>query len=249
MLENIFRYYFGIVIVYLLLIIAAIKYMLPATFQITSNYWTSNPLLSQSKTVFVTASHVVLSIQIKWALVFILFLSIIMPLLYIYLIKNNFKKIDLHKYRTVDWLVTGSCITLLLSIFAGVEDLITLVIIFGLSSISYVILWFAINNYGKTDSININFYKVSIIGFILPWLIILVYGVYTIIYGSVRSPWFIYASYIVGIINTLTVIYGFYWHKSKKIKKNIIKDETYPIIFNLFIKLSLALILIIGLKR
>ena len=93
--QSIIAQYYGVgIFIYLVLAILAAKVMLPAVFQLTTNYWTSNPLLSQSSTVFVTASHVFWSIQFRWILVLLMGLSVVVPAYYVYAISNDFKKID-----------------------------------------------------------------------------------------------------------------------------------------------------------
>ncbi len=243
------QYYTVGIIAYLILAVIAIKVMNEATFQVVSSYLTSNPLLSQTSTVFVPANHVLWSIQFRWVLVLLMGLSIVVPAYYVYSISNGVKKLDLHKYRFIDWLITGSLMTLVVLALAGVQDIMTIFITVSITAMSYACLWMAIHNYGDIEKYTKKIYSIGIITTALPWLLVLVYAISTIVYGSVRSPWFVYVIFAIGLFSSAVNIYGYTWHRSQNNKKKLVSDETYPILINQFIKVLFVLILVIGLKR
>lgn len=247
--DTIVRLYGIGAVLYLVLAVLAVKSMLPSTFQLTINYWTTNPLLSQTQTVFVTATRVLWSIQFRWVLVLLMGLSVLAPAYYIYMISNNVKKINFHKYRSVDWIVTGSLMLFVISVLAGVQDIMVLILIIGLFILSYLIILTAINHSDVSKPIKDNIYRLGVLSGLLPWLLILVYTISTWVYGSIRSPWFVYTLFIIGLINSAVIIYGYFWHKEDTKQKTLISHETYPILINQSIKILFVLILIIGLKR
>ena len=110
-LDAVWQYYAVGIALYVVLLVLAARLIGAASFQITTGYLTVNPLLSTTSAYFVPATHVFWTIEYRWALVVLMTLSIIVPGVYIYLINNNFKKINLHKYRFIDWSVTGTFIT------------------------------------------------------------------------------------------------------------------------------------------
>lgn len=248
-LNVIFRYYSASIVVYLVIAAAVIKFMSLASFQVTAPYLTTNPLLSQRSTSFAIASHVFWNIEFRWILVFLMGLSLIVPAIYIYLIKNNFKKIDLVKYRFIDWAVTGSFLLLLVSVLSGIEDLASLVLIFALSIVSYAFFWTTINNLEVGKSLKEIIYKTSIGASILPWLIIAFYALNTWVYGGIRSPWYVYAIYIVGLLNLVMVLYAYNRLKNQTRAKSPSGHSVYPVLINQIFRVSFCVILIIGLKR
>ena len=246
--ELVWQYYASGSVVFVILAVLAAKLMSTASYQITAGYITKNPLLSISSTYFVPANKVLWDIQFRWTLVILMALSIIVPLVYVYLIKNNYKKIDLHKYRFIDWTITGTIILLLIAIMSGASDIMTLVLIAGLSLISYYLFWTIINNQALQKSISTVIFKLGVLSSILPWILILFYVIGTLVYGGIRSPWYIYVIYLVGLLNTAVIIYAYKWHKIHDSKPKI-TNETYPILINQAVKVLFVLVLIIGLKR
>ena len=89
LLKTVWQYYLGGIIAYVILAVLAAKLLTTASFQLTSSYLTSNPLLSLNSTSFVSGSHVIATIQYRWMLVILMGLSIVVPAIYIYLIQNK----------------------------------------------------------------------------------------------------------------------------------------------------------------
>jgi hypothetical protein len=237
-------------IIFLLLGIVAAKVMIPSSFEIVVNYWTSNPLLSSVNTVFAPASHVLFSIEFRWALVLLMVLSLVSPAYYVYLVSNNVKNIDFHKYRFLDWTITSSLILLITLTLAGVQDLMTLITLIVLNVVSYCIFWVTNNDFGINPKFEKAMYIVGVICNLLPLILIAVYAICTLVYGQVRSPGFVYFIYAVLIASSIIPIYGYYWHKAQRaLKKPTISEFTYPILANQIIKVAFAITLIIGLKR
>jgi hypothetical protein len=248
-LEHIWRLYALVSVLYVILGVLAFKIMNVSSLQVTSGFWSSNPLISQTNTVFAPASHVLYSIQYRYVLMAILLISIITPILYIYMINNGYKKIDLHKFRFYDWLITGGMMLLLIASLNGIQDLMTRILLVTFSVFFYVFILFAINNYKDKKEIDKKAFLIGTIFGLIPWIVIFYYVISTLAFGNVRSAWYVYALILIGVINTALIIYGYFWHNSRNGKKQLISDETYPIIANALIKISFAAILIIGLKR
>jgi hypothetical protein len=248
-LDLILKYYIAGGIVFLILAVVAVKLMSPSTYQVVVNYWAANPLLSQTSTVFAPASHLLWNIQFRWVVAILLLLSVVSPAYYVYAITNNFKKIDFHKYRFLDWLVTSSVMLLIILALAGVQDLMTLIVLLGLNVLAYCLFWKTNTNFGVKESYNSTIHKLGGVAILLPWLLILIYALSTLLYGDVRSPGFVYVLYLVGLVNSIVVIFGYYWHKARVNSKAKISDETSPILFNQIVKVLFVLILIIGLKH
>lgn len=247
LLKTVSQYYIGGIVAYVILAIVAAKFLTTASFQIASNYLTNNPLLSLNSTSFTAGTRVIATIQYRWILVILMALSIIVPAVYVYLIQNNVKKIDLHKFRFIDWIVTGTLITLLIATLSGIQDIMNLLLIAGLSLISYYLFWIIIND--KSNKFNGKLYIIGLLSAVLPWIVILFYAFSTIVYGSIRTPWYVYATYIIGLVNLAIILYGYNWHKKIDKTNNALEKEIYPILANQIVKIIFVLILVIGLKR
>jgi hypothetical protein len=137
---------------------------------------------------------------------------------------------------------------ILIALLTGISDLTTLFLIFGISVISSYIFWI-INDKELKKLANSALFKLGIFASVLSWLLIFCYAVGTIFYGDIRSPWYVYVAYIIGLFNSFIIVYASYWIKNNGREKKTITTETYPILVNQAIKVSLVLILIIGLKR
>jgi hypothetical protein len=248
-LELLWRYYAASIVVYLIVALVIIKFMSPASFQISANYLTSNPLLSYFSTSFTSASHVIWNIQFRWALVTLMGLSIIAPAIGVYIIKNNFKKIDLNKYRLTDWVVSSSLVMVIIALLSGISDLVTLVLIVCLNLLAYSFFWLMLSDIDPNKSLKEIIYKISIVAKIVLWLVIAYYAINTWVYGEIRSPWYVYITYVIGLLNLALIIYTSRTLKNKGINKKTFSSNIFPMIIHQSFIFSFVLILIIGLKR
>jgi hypothetical protein len=230
------------------LIVLALVYMNQNSFNITTNYLTSNDLSSQMTTVFAPATSTLWVIQFRYALVAFLIASMIVPGLYIYWIQSGKKKIDFHKARWLDCVLTSAFIILVVTLLSSLEDFMTLVLIAGLVVVGSSLFWIATHQYSINKSIYNKTFFLGIISIVLPWLLIALYTSGTWVYGDIRSPWFTYALAFVGVINTAFLIYGPLWHQARQTKKEALTTEAFPIIINQLVKLVFCVIMIIGMR-
>jgi Heliorhodopsin len=238
---------------YLVLGIVAIVAMDKATFPVITSFWTNNDLASQSNTVFATGVHNLFYVQFRWALVVLMTLSLVVPLGFINLVKKNLSARaaqQLHKWRWLDWAVTGTFMLLIISALASVQDLMTMVLIAGLSLSSYFFIWFSVRSLENNPELSRSSMIAGVLGGALPWLLILVYALGTGIFGSIRSPWFVYFLYFVGLVNLAIVLISNWLYQQRLRKKfDELTLERGYLIANQLIKIVFALALIFGLKR
>jgi hypothetical protein len=233
------------IVAYLVLAVIAAKVMLASTFQVVTNYFTSNPLLSVKSTVFAPATHVLWSIEFRWTLILILGVSILVPAYYLYVITTGYKKIDYKKYRYLDWSVTGALMLVITAALVGIQDISLLLTLFFVSVGGVCLLWLSENSQEHSKKL----YSLSFLAMGIPWIALLIYVISTWVYGSVRLPGFAYLLLIVIFVRGLLLKYSYFWKQNKAVKKDKMLEEVYPIGADLLIKIIFALTLIIGLKH
>jgi hypothetical protein len=130
-----------------------------------------------------------------------------------------------------------SSLLTLVAILSGLQDLSTLVLVLVVSSIATIL----IKKSNNTDKFLLK--SGQILG-ILPWILILLLSLGTVVYGSVRSTWFVYILDLFSLVS-----FGILSVSHKKIFKNIkiLINNEYLIIP--LINLAFFIVLIIGLHQ
>ena len=244
-LEKVLRVNQAGLVVFLVLAFLVIVTMNHTAYQIVINYWTSNNLASQTATVFAVGSRVLFSIEMRWLLTTFMLICMVVPIVYIYLISSKKKNIDLEKYKSIDRAVTSAVMIAITAILAGVQDITALFILGSLVAIGYVFMWLA-SHYNVVEK---KAYIAATVCQVLPWLVIVIYALFTLVYGSVRSPWYVYAIYLVGLIRLFMVVSDYYRNHKNSGKLNASDRLVFSIGSNMVFKAAFALILIIGLAR
>lgn len=248
-IAQLLKLYSGVSVIYLGLAITAIFLVNGATFPLNTTYWTSNNLVSQTSTVFAIASRNLNYVEFKWALEFLLVFSLITPILYVVMNLEGARKranAHLNLLRWIDWNISGTLILLIVSALIGVQDLMTFILIAGLSAISYLLTRNSLTTDKSQYRLNCALGKIS---GVLPYLLILIYITGTFVFGEVRSPWFVYVLLVISLINLVVMLL------SNRIKNMLIKNkfsslkqEQIYLGFISLIKVAFSAVLILGLR-
>jgi hypothetical protein len=239
------------VVLYLALGILAIIFMNRTTLDLVVNYLTNNSLLGQSNTVFVSAVHVLISPEVRVYVAIIMTLSLAYPVKFFWFYKrDNVKKTSpqLHKIRWLDWAFIGTLMFLVIAALSGIQDLMTLITIGSLMALTYVFCWLGVHNLDSKPVLAKGSVGMSIISGTIAWIVVLVSALGTWVYGLVRSPWYIYVLYLLGLVNFLILLLIFRYIRANK-KINNLWFEKNLLAINMTIKIIFALVLIIGLRR
>lgn len=183
-LEKVLRVNQAGAVVFLVLAILAAVLMDHTAYQIVINYLTSNSLASQSNTVFAVGSRVLFSVEMRWLLTVFMLVCMVVPIFYVYQIASKKKNIDLEKYKVIDWAITGAIMVVLTAILSGVQDITYLLTLGAFVVVGYVFRWLA-SHYQVVEK---KAYIAATVCQVLPWLVIATYALFTLIYGSIRSP-------------------------------------------------------------
>lgn len=241
------------VFVYAALAALAVSMMQSATYEMTIGYLTKDTLLSRTTTVFAPAVRVLYDIEIRWALVVVLALSLILPILYLTRWENRYQtalKGRVLAWRWVDLAVTSALMLEIVALISGVQDVMTLKMIAGLAVVTCALGYIAERQNENATKPVLTTYVVSLFTGALPWLVIAVSLVATPLYGLVRSPWYTYALYAAGLISFGLLAYNqFNQHRRLRNWANYIVVERNYLTISLVSKIAFAAILIAGLKK
>ncbi len=233
-------------LVALLLAVAAGFLMNATSYQLFTSLMTSNELASANGTVFVPGIHFVMDVELRWLVVGILVLSAVLPLLAATRNRKMYEDSVAKKVMPLRWIELGVISALmveLIAILSGVQDVMTLKLIAGFMLVTALLSWFSEKQTGKA----MRHYNLSLVTGILPWLVIAVAAAGTLIYGSVRSPWYVYALYFT----TLLAITGYAMNGKRLLQgqQSYKTSERNNIQLGIFAKVTFALILIVGLLK
>ncbi len=235
---------------FVLLALLAGYLMSSASYMLTIGHVAKDDLASKTQTVFAPAVQPVLDIEVRWMVVGILLLSAVFPILYLSKLKERYaeylNKTRMQPFRWIDFAITSALMTSVAAILSGVNDIATLEILAGVVGISAVVAIIAERQNNSSSKLVRSAFLTGAVTVLLPWLLIAMYATTTIIYGMVRSPWYVYAIYI-----TLLVGVALQWRNQRmhlKGANHIIVERNY-IAITILTKAAFAIILIAGLAK
>lgn len=209
---------------YLAQLILLIIFAKSAWVSITTNYLAYDSLLSSGEKIIHSAgTSRLFDINIAWLLFFILGVSCFLHLILATKLKNKFE-LSLKSGSSssiYNWVIYGmfsSLIILVLSLLSGVFDISSLVLILSVSifaSISSALYCLRLN---KDKHLAKPSLIISITATLLPWLIVLIYIIGTIIFGGNSISAWVYLVYLTVMLTQVTLAYVF-TQMSRKIGK------------------------------
>jgi len=247
MFKNFFQNkYIDFAPIIVLVILGALFYIISgsASFQIFTNFLSNNNFASPSSTLFTSANKNIFNLEYRY-LVVVFLAVIVIKLGYKIYIKTNNKK-NYKKYSELINLYVNSfsyaIFIIILSVLAGLQDISTIIMV-GVSS--FIGVRFLLND-SVNDENSVQKRWNGITLSVLSWILLIIYSVGTLIYGQVRSTWYVY------VLDFLCLMYFVFIATSarKKLFRIISKRKSFSIFETvnfIFIVLSL-LILAVGLK-
>jgi hypothetical protein len=222
-----------------LLFIASFFIVSNGIFLITTNFWSNNLFASPDQTLFTSSTRIEFNLEFKYLLLFILGFIFMLHIANMYINAKKIKSLN-RIYNFIKENEAGilySSLLTLVAILSGLQDLSTLVLVLVVSSIATIL----IKKSNNTDKFLLK--SGQILG-ILPWILILLLSLGTVVYGSVRSTWFVYILDLFSLVS-----FGILSVSHKKIFKNIkiLINNEYLIIP--LINLAFFIVLIIGLHQ
>lgn len=237
--------------VFLLLAVAAVLLMGNESYQLTLGHMTKDQFNSGA---FAPAIQVLYDVEIRWMVVLLMVVSAVAPVLYLTRLKQNYTdyltKTRMQPYRWFDLGVTAALMMETVALLSGASDLFTLKLVGGLMFITCMLgLVAERQNNNATTPVKSGLYVGLLSGF-LPWLFVASYAVSTVVYGMVRSPWYVYALYATTFVG-FSLIAANQWkqYSNKGVQKSSLAVERNYITTNLLVKVAFAAILIAGLAK
>lgn len=232
----------------LLLALVAGLLMGGTSYQLFTSLLTTDELASTSETVFVPAVHFVVDVQLRWMVVAILVLASIIPLLAATRNRKMYEDSLAKKVMPWRWIEMGVLSALMVEVIAllsGIQDILTLKLMAGFMVVTGLLGWFSEKQPAANKSWR--YYYLSLATGVLPWLVIAAAAVGTVVYGGVRSPWYVYALYASTLL-----AFGAYATNGKRLlngRQNYETSELMNLQIGLLAKVAFAVILIVGLYK
>lgn len=221
------------------------------SYSLTLGHVTRDALASTNTTVFAPAVQSIYDVEVRWLVIIVMLLSAILPILYLTKLKERYAEYlnntHMQPFRWADLAITSGLMTATVALLSGVSDLPTLKFIIAGTVVMAAALGLIAERQNNAVVKPVrSAFMIGIATSLLPWLLIATYAATTIIYGMVRSPWYVYALYI-------TLLTGLAIHiRNQRMAirgaNHLIVERNY-IAISILTKVAFAIILIIGLAR
>ena len=160
---------------------------------------------AQGNSVVVAGSQTIFNVNLTLLVAIFLFVAAVAHGLLATKLKRNYEKAirkRVNPIRWVEYAISGGIMVLATSVLVGVQDLSTLLMLFGLTALMYVI-WMGVELYNSTSA------KPSHVGFVvgciagaLPWVVMAIYLISSAVYG-ISTP-----AYVYWIYGTMLVLFS-----------------------------------------
>ena len=247
MLEKSIQKYKDEISVIFFIIIGAIFFLVGSnnSFQVNTDFLTNNSFANPTTTLFTLANRTLFSVEYRY-LALALLLIIVLKLIYKIYSRYNKSKVNEKKLsKTLDLNLNSfsyAVFMVFICLLTGLQDIST--VIFVLIS-SFIGVRLILSKYEDTNKFEIK--KQSIILVSISWVLVVIYSLGTLIYGSVRSPWYVYILDLIGLIYFISIVFNNGYWPIKKLKNEDREFIKYTV--NLFLKIVFFVVLIIGIHK
>ena len=238
------------VVTFFVLVVLAVVLMSPATYELTATYLTADKLAGGA---IVPAYRHFIDVEYRWLLVAILGLSAVGPLMHITRMKITYANAVKSKVMPWNWVEQGvlqALLGVLVVTLLGFQDITTVKLFaVGLFVVS-LLSWYAEKEFLVNKVAAMRTHLFAAIAGLMLVLFMAMPLVYTYIYGQVRAPWYVYAVTAAFVLTLgLNRFNQFNYLRSRKSWKNYEIVERNHLVIGLVSKLSIAVILIVGLAK
>jgi hypothetical protein len=153
-------------------------------------------------------------------------------------------------WRWIDAAITGALIMATVGFLSGMQEVVTLALLGALVASSAVFAWVAERENANANRVVRGSFMASFVTGVLALLALNSYAMATIVYGLIRSPWYVYALYVVVVLAGLALA----WNQVRQYRRagkwgNYLFVERNYILINFVTKFAFAVILIVGLMK
>ncbi len=242
------------VILFAGLAVAAALLMQAVSFPLAVTHLTNDALLSQDSTVFAIAHRNIVDVQLRWILVSVLALSVVLPVLYLTKLKDYYAKTiskgRVNGLRWIDLAVSSALMVEIIMLLVGYNDLMMLKLAGGLIGVTCALGWLAEKQNATGRKPVWNAFVISLVTGALPWIAIGASKIATVLYGSVRNPWYVYALCVTALAGFILLAVN-QWNGHRRFRgwANYAVVERNYVLISLITKTTFAVILIAGLSK
>ena len=213
--------------------------MQPTSYGLTLTHLTSNTLLSQNGTTFIGASRQIFDLELRWYIAGLMFVSAVGSLLRLSRYRQRFEG-----WHWADMAFSFVVMTELFAVLCGLTDVATLKLIGTLTFVTFGLRWLSQQQNIKVRKPVWSAFGFSLFTGVMPWVMILITAGATVLYGSVRSPWYVYAAGAAVLVGYKALT----WLQWRWLRARLAdNDLTYQLVNNLT-KMTFAIVLIVGLR-
>ena len=244
----------GATAVYAVLAVAVVFLMEKVAPPVTLTHLTNDPLTSQDGTIFVSASRELFNLDLRWALVALLLMSMVLPVLYLTRLKAYYADRVANRRviptRWLDLAVSSALMVEVIALLIGQTDLMMLKMMGASLLVTCALGWLAERQNEAANRPVWSAYTIGVITGISPWVVIGVTKLATLFYGGVRSPWYVYVVCISTVLGFVAIaVNQCLQHRQHKSWANYAIVERNYLLAATLTKVAFVLILLVGLYK
>lgn len=248
------RIWLAAAVLFLGLAVAAPLLMQPVSYLMTQTHLTSDSLLSQDGTTFIPASRAVWDLELRWALSVLMAASAILPILYLTKLKDRYTdRVNggrVVEWRWIDLAISSALMVEIVGVLVGYTDVGTLKLMAGAMVLTCGLGWLAEQQNDGARRPVWSAFGLSVIAGIMPWVVIGTAKASTLLFGEVRSPWYVYAACLTALIGFSLLAFN-QWNQHRRFGPwaNYATVERNYALLSIATKVAFAAILIAGLAK
>lgn len=198
-------------ILFALLAAVAFVYMTNDTRSFSLSYMVRDQVASQLQnlTVFAPAARTLAEVPVKWLLITLLAVSALFPILNLTVWKDKYETgaaTGINLYRWIETGVTTGLMVEIAALLSGVSDIAVLKLLVGLVLLWALLGWLADRQNAAAGLAQRSAFYLSLFAGVLPFILIGMTAGATLLYGMIRSPWYVYALYAVLLLGFTDVV-------------------------------------------
>jgi hypothetical protein len=233
--------------------VAAVFLLNDQTANFTTPYSAKDPIASVNETVLGQANESVATIEVKYLVAKVFGVSAVLSLLLATLLRRKYEAGVVNSTSGIRWIAMGVSSALVLelvSVLAGVQDIVTLKLIAGLILLTTLLSWMAERDNKALSSPKWAAYVLSLFTGFLAWLPLIAAIVGTYALGSERFGWHVYALVVLVLAGFIGFARNLYRYiKYPKARAEYIFVEEKYLSNELFVKVALAAVVFIALIK
>jgi len=206
--------------VFAALAVVAFLQMTNNTQAFTLGYMVRDQVASQlsNTTVFAPALRVLADVQVRWLVLVLLAVSALFPILNLTLWREKFEAgaaTGINLYRWLEVGVTSALMVEIVALLSGITDVLVLKLIAGTVLLSALLGWLADRQNLAAGRVERSGFLLGVFAGVMPLIVIAVTAVSTLLFGMIRSPWYVYALYAVVMLGFTDIVIN-QWARYKR---------------------------------